>query len=140
MAVVEGNAIGAGADLALACDCVLVRPSATFRFPGMRFGLVLGVARLAELLGRSRAVTVAWDREEVTGAELAQWGIAQVTSDAWPEELREWWARCKVSSGESLCRWKAMASRRDRTAEVEAAYQSVYAPDFWTTCRHIRSG
>lgn len=48
-AVVEGSAIGAGADLVLACDHRLVDPSVTLRFPGSAFGVALGVFRRAEL-------------------------------------------------------------------------------------------
>ncbi|PPJ22622.1 hypothetical protein C5E45_26245 [Nocardia nova] len=46
VAVVEGAAIGAGADMVAACDHRLVGPDARFGFPGARFGVVLGTARL----------------------------------------------------------------------------------------------
>ncbi|NKY42544.1 enoyl-CoA hydratase/isomerase family protein [Nocardia cerradoensis] len=46
VAVVEGAAIGAGADLVAACDHRLAGPDARFAFPGARFGVVLGTARL----------------------------------------------------------------------------------------------
>lgn len=49
VAVVEGAAIGAGADLVLACDHRLVDPAVTLRFPGSAFGVVLGATRRAEL-------------------------------------------------------------------------------------------
>jgi enoyl-CoA hydratase/carnithine racemase len=51
VAVVEGAAVGAGADLVAACDHRLAAPTATFRFPGSRFGVVLGTRRLAALTG-----------------------------------------------------------------------------------------
>jgi enoyl-CoA hydratase len=50
VAVAEGAAIGAGADLVLACDHRLVDASVTLRFPGSAFGVVLGTAR-REALG-----------------------------------------------------------------------------------------
>jgi enoyl-CoA hydratase len=50
VAVAEGAAVGAGADLVLACDHRLVDPSVTLRFPGSAFGVVLGTAR-REALG-----------------------------------------------------------------------------------------
>lgn len=49
VAVVEGAAVGAGADLVLACDHRLVDPSVTLRFPGSAFGVALGAGRRAEL-------------------------------------------------------------------------------------------
>lgn len=49
VAVAEGAAVGAGADLVLACDHRLVDPAVTLRFPGSAFGVVLGATRRAEL-------------------------------------------------------------------------------------------
>jgi enoyl-CoA hydratase len=56
IAVIEGAAVGAGADLAAACDHRLADATATFRFPGSAFGVVLGTARLASL-GATLALT-----------------------------------------------------------------------------------
>jgi enoyl-CoA hydratase/carnithine racemase len=52
VAVAEGAAVGAGADLVLACDHRLVAPGVTLRFPGAAFGVVLGATRRAELGNR----------------------------------------------------------------------------------------
>lgn len=49
VAVAEGAAVGAGADLVLACDHRLVDPAVTLRFPGAAFGVVLGATRRAAL-------------------------------------------------------------------------------------------
>lgn len=49
VAVAEGAAVGAGADLVLACDHRLVDPAVTLRFPGSAFGVVLGATRRAAL-------------------------------------------------------------------------------------------
>jgi enoyl-CoA hydratase/carnithine racemase len=49
VAVAEGAAVGAGADLVLACDHRLVEPGVTLRFPGSAFGVVLGAGRRAAL-------------------------------------------------------------------------------------------
>lgn len=51
VAIIEGAAIGAGADLALACDHRVGTRDASFCFPGARFGIVLGTARLTGLVG-----------------------------------------------------------------------------------------
>ena len=55
IAVVNGYAFGAGADLALSCDLRIATTSATFRFPGPQFGLVLGTQRLINEIGASKA-------------------------------------------------------------------------------------
>ena len=62
VAVVRGHAVGAGADLALACDHRIGTPTARMRFPGPRFGVVLGTQRLVALAGTDAA------RQAVAGA------------------------------------------------------------------------
>jgi len=44
-----------GADLFAACDERVAAESATFRFPGSQFGILLGTRRLAERIGTDRA-------------------------------------------------------------------------------------
>ncbi|WP_420995674.1 enoyl-CoA hydratase/isomerase family protein [Cupriavidus sp. 30B13] len=61
LALVQGRAMGAGADLAAACEQRWVEAGSSFAFPGAAFGLVLGSARLARLVGAARA------REWITG-------------------------------------------------------------------------
>lgn len=53
----HGRTWGAGADLAAVCEHRAVAPGTAFRFPGARFGLVLGSRRLAERIGADRART-----------------------------------------------------------------------------------
>jgi enoyl-CoA hydratase/carnithine racemase len=70
VACVDGPAFGAGADLVAACDYRLGTARVRFRFPGSRFGLVLGLRRLAAIAG----VDVARDlvlRARVIGADEA---------------------------------------------------------------------
>jgi enoyl-CoA hydratase/carnithine racemase len=55
VALVDGPAYGAGADLVAACDYRVAGPRARFRFPGARFGLVLGLQRLVEVVGADAA-------------------------------------------------------------------------------------
>lgn len=63
VARVNGAAIGAGADLAMACAQRVGDESTRFRFPGAAFGVVLGQQRLNELLNRywvNKCVTGEW--------------------------------------------------------------------------------
>ena len=54
----HGRNFGAGADLFAACKWRIAAPGATFRMPGLAFGLVLGTRRFAALVGRERARSV----------------------------------------------------------------------------------
>lgn len=56
LALVQGRAWGAGADLMVACHQRLIAPDTTIRFPGAGFGIVLGTRRLAERVGRDTAL------------------------------------------------------------------------------------
>lgn len=64
VAIGHGRITGAGADLFVACDHRLMARDAEIRFPGVRFGLVLGTGRLAERVGTDRAF--AWTSEGAT--------------------------------------------------------------------------
>lgn len=55
VARVHGRAMGAGADLAAACEQCWVADDSRFAFPGAAFGLVLGTARLAARVGPALA-------------------------------------------------------------------------------------
>jgi enoyl-CoA hydratase/carnithine racemase len=55
VALVRGRAMGAGADLVAACEQRWMDPGSSIAFPGAAFGLVLGSARLAALVGAARA-------------------------------------------------------------------------------------
>ena len=55
IAVVNGVAMGAGADLVAACDYRIGTERARLGFPGSRFGVILGTRHLAGLIGGQQA-------------------------------------------------------------------------------------
>jgi enoyl-CoA hydratase/carnithine racemase len=65
IALVDGPAIGAGADLVAACRVRLGSPRTSFRFPGIGFGIALGTRHLGSVLGGDRS-----SRVLLTGATL----------------------------------------------------------------------
>ena len=76
IAVVQGRSWGAGADLFVACEVRLCTPETTFRFPGTRFGLVLGTRRLTERVGGDTARHWLLGGAEVTAADALAAGLA----------------------------------------------------------------
>jgi enoyl-CoA hydratase/carnithine racemase len=78
IACVAGPAYGAGADIVAACDYRLATAGARFRFPGSRFGIVLGLERLTELVGADAARDIVL-RNRVLAAEEAS-ALGLVTS------------------------------------------------------------
>jgi enoyl-CoA hydratase len=75
VAVVQGAAVGAGADLVLAAHVRLALPGASLRFPGSGFGAVLGTSRLAAETSPSYAAELGLSGRRVDRAEAAAAGI-----------------------------------------------------------------
>lgn len=76
---VSGAAIGAGFLLCLCCDMVVVGESAQFRLPNISLGLIpaeAGLGRLAQWVGRGRALDIALTGRVVTADEAVEIGLA----------------------------------------------------------------
>ncbi len=71
VAYADGAAVGAGADLFTHCDIRLTGRRASFRFPGARFGVVLGVSRLSGVVGSSVALQLVLGQRTID-AEVAE--------------------------------------------------------------------
>ena len=83
---VPGAAVGAGADLALACDYRVGTHDAWFRFPGSRFGLLLGTRHLVRVAGADRARDILLRDRRVAADEALRIGL--LTSIAESEDAR----------------------------------------------------
>lgn len=73
VALAQGRAWGAGADLFAACEQRVAAPDSSFRFPGAQFGIVLGTRRLAERIGSgpARALVIGGGALDAVGAHAA---------------------------------------------------------------------
>ena len=90
IASVRGIAMGGGFELALACDFIIASEDAHFQCPEVIAGqlpLAGGVQRLADAMGRSRAVQMAMLGEPVSGKAAAELGfVHSAVPDAALEE------------------------------------------------------
>lgn len=78
LAAVQGYALGAGCEFALACDVVVASEDAAFGFPEVSVGLSVtgGISRLLpHLVGWARAKELLLLGERITGAEAARIGM-----------------------------------------------------------------
>lgn len=86
LALAHGRNFGAGVDLFGVCRRRVAAPEASFRMPGLKFGLVLGTRRFAGLVGRETARGIL-ETARTFGVEEAQ-AIGFVTAlaaeEAWP--------------------------------------------------------
>lgn len=86
IAAIHGAALGGGLELAMACHIRLVSETAKLGLPELQLGLIPGFAgtqRLPKYIGTARAAEMMFTSEPITGAQAAQYGLA---NHAYPEE------------------------------------------------------
>ncbi len=79
IAAVTGHAVGAGFQLALACDLIVAADDAEFRMAEVSYGLVpdlTGTGRLVRLVGYQRALEICATGRHVHAAEAVRIGLA----------------------------------------------------------------
>ncbi len=94
IALVQGHAIGAGFQLALACDLMVVAPDAKLAMRETSLGLVPdlgGTAPLVSVVGYSRALEICATGRYVEAAEAVSSGvaIAEVPREQWDEYVAQ---------------------------------------------------
>lgn len=95
IAAVEGVALGAGVQLAVACDLRVAAPDSRFGVPAARLGLVMdhaSVQRLALLAGHGPARSMLLAAEEISGDAAVRCGLAQrpgglAEAMAWADDI-----------------------------------------------------
>ena len=85
IAAVNGNALGGGTELALACDLVVSNESASFGLPEVKRGLMAGaggVFRLSSALPQKVAMSLILTGKPMSATEALRWGLVnQVVPD-----------------------------------------------------------
>lgn len=80
IAAIDGAALGAGTQLAVACDLRVATPSATFGIPAAKLGLMVDgwtVQRLASMAGQGTARAMLLAAETYTGEDAHRLGLVQ---------------------------------------------------------------
>jgi enoyl-CoA hydratase/carnithine racemase len=112
IAAVHGHAIGAGFQLALACDLRILTEDAKFTMAEVALGLVPdlgGTKRLVELVGYARALDICVTGRRIASAEAERMGLANavVAADGLDEAVT-------TLTGQIL------AAKRDAVVEIKA--------------------
>lgn len=93
IAVVRGNCLGGGAELAMVCDIVLTARDAKWGFPEIKLACFppVAVTGLAALVGQKRAAELVLTGRQISGVEAAAMGLANfaVNEDELPPVLQE---------------------------------------------------
>lgn len=114
IAAVNGDAIGGGFELALACDLIVAAEDARFALPEPRFGMVAiggGPHRLVRAIGATRAMDIALTGRRIDAAEALAMGLVNRVVAA-PDLI-------------DTCRALALALTRNAPAALAAAKQLV---------------
>lgn len=88
IAAVNGFALGGGCELAMACHIRIASEMAKFGQPEVKLGLIPGYGgtqRLAQLIGKNKAIELLITADMIDAKEALQWGL--VNSVVAPEEL-----------------------------------------------------
>jgi enoyl-CoA hydratase/carnithine racemase len=84
VAAVQGHALGAGFQLALACDLRVAAPDAQFGMLEARYGLIPdlgGIYHLTRLVGPARAKEIVWTTRAIDAAEAERIGLVDRAVD-----------------------------------------------------------
>ena len=142
VAAVHGHAIGAGLELALACDLSVVAVEAKLRFPELGLGTFVGggtTFTLVERVGMTRARELLLLGRFFRGDDAAGWGLCNEAAAA--QEVPERADRLAAEVAAQAPRSVALAKRllreaRDRTieqalvAERDALAACIGTPDW----------
>jgi enoyl-CoA hydratase/carnithine racemase len=130
VALAHGQNFGAGVDLIAACRYRVAAPAATFRMPGLKFGLVLGTRRFGEIVGRADASRILEESATFDAAEALAHGFVQRISaqEAWHETIAE--ARARAAALDDVSRsllYNALSGQQP-DADLAAVVRSAARP------------
>lgn len=127
LAAVEGAALGAGTQLAVACDLRVATADARFGIPAGRLGLTVDqwtVDRLALVAGQGTARAMLLAAEVVTGADAHRIGLVQRLGS--PEDGLAWAEEIAALAPLTLRAHKAML---EHLPDAAAARERAWASD-----------
>jgi enoyl-CoA hydratase len=104
IAAVNGYAFGGGAVLAINCDIRVCSESASFRFPGASYGLVVGASQLPRVVGAPMAKELIFTARTVDADEALRIGLANrvVPAERLAETVAEMAARIAEHSAAAV--------------------------------------
>jgi enoyl-CoA hydratase len=141
IAAINGDAVGGGFELALACDLRIAAPHARFSLPEAKRGLgaVFGSTVLARTVPSAVYYEWVYLGDFVTAEEARRWGVLNRVVDAGEDVravardlAREVASRAPVS----IARFKATLAR-GREMPVAAALRADFHPDPYTSADRI---
>lgn len=142
IAAVNGPAVGAGLELALSSDLIVVADDAKLRLPEVALGTFIGggvAYTLVDRVGVTRARELIYFGDFFSGAEAAAMGLANraVPGDDVLETARAWAARLTRRAPRSLAAAKRLVgpaadrNREEAMEEERDALDAIFGTEDW---------
>lgn len=136
LAAVDGAALGAGTQLAVACDLRVATPAARFGIPAARLGLLVdhwSIQRLALLAGAGPARAMLLGADSCSGEDAHRLGLVQRLGDlddalGWADEIAAL-APLTLAGAKLALNRLEMAVGRGDDADVLAAWDRAWRSD-----------
>ena len=130
VALAHGRNFGAGVDLFAACRWRIAAPEATFRMPGLAFGIVLGTRRFAAIVGRDNAREILEGLLTFDAARALQTGFARriAPADEWPPAIAAAGDAARCLSDASRARLYGALDTGSDDADLADLVRSAAAP------------
>ena len=128
LAAIEGAALGAGTQLASACDLRCASADATFGIPAAKLGLMVDqwtVQRLAHLAGQGPARAMLLAAETYTGAQAFGFGFVQRLGGV--EEGLAWAERIAALAPLTIAGHKVGLNEAEPVHDASPAYGEAFA-------------
>lgn len=126
----HGRNFGAGVDLFGACKWRVAAPDASFRMPGLKFGLVLGTRRFAALVGAERARAILEQASVFDAAQAHRDGFVShlAAPDSWPGIERQAGETAGALAGASRAQLYGALSAEQPDADLARLVRSAAEP------------
>lgn len=130
VALAQGQAVGAGADLFAACWRRVAAPGLKLRMPGWNFELALGTRRLTQLIGTDAARDLLIDTRTLSAEECLASGLATdlAAAEQWPALLEGLQQRASSLSPRALANMLELTAGDTRDADIAAVVHSAARP------------
>ena len=130
LALAHGKNFGAGVDLIGVCSRRVASADATFRMPGLRFGLVLGTRRFALQVGDDAARDILAESKTFGAEEGKNIGFLSHVAEVadWPAAIERATRAAVALPPESQARLVAATRTDTRDADLAALVRSAAAP------------
>jgi enoyl-CoA hydratase/carnithine racemase len=146
IAAVNGDAVGGGCEIMTACDLRMVASRARFHFAQVKVGLTTGwggTARLARLIGQSRAMELLLTGRSFDAQEAMEMGFVHrlVPQSGHVLESAQAWADSLTNlPRESLAATKQLVQAAARLDVAESnQLETALFTDLWATPDHLEA-